>query len=268
MFLNRVLGGVALLALSASLASAADLARKPASPVMPRMAAFSWTGFYVGANAGYAFGQQSTRLGLGGAWAAESAALQNDFRTAGGGNLRPGSFIGGIQAGYNRQVGMMVYGAEVDFNYMDLRKRTAYSLVGAGGFPALTYNYTRSVDTDWLITLRPRIGYAMDRTLLYVTGGLALAQVKDGWSVASNGNYLKAMTNSGVRIGWTVGAGVEHAFTNNWTTKLEYLYTDLGRSSKDSSYLPGSAFTVPAYTEQVKTRLTFHTIRAGVNYKF
>ncbi|MCZ8181554.1 MAG: porin family protein [Beijerinckiaceae bacterium] len=259
---------IAVTTIMAAPAFAADLGKKPGAPVLPVMASYTWTGFYVGANAGYAFGEQRTRLGLGGQWATEAAALQNAFRDGGGGNLRGGGFIGGVQAGYNQQYGRVVVGGEVDINFFDIRKRTANTLNNAGGFPGLTYNFTRRVDTDWLITIRPRVGYAFDRTLLYVTGGLAIAQVKDNWSVASSGNYLKAMSNSSVRAGFTVGAGVEHAFTRNWTAKLEYLYTDLGRASKSSVYLPGSAFVAPAYTEQVRTRFSFHTVRVGLNYKF
>lgn len=249
-------------------AQAADLGIKKPTAI-PVMASYNWSGFYVGAHAGYSFGEQRTRLGLGGSWAAEAATLRNEFSNGGGGTLRPGSFIGGFQTGYNHQMGNLVLGGEIDASFLDLRKRTnnqiAYSVA-----PALTYNFRRGVDTDWLVTIRPRLGYAFDRTLIYATGGLALAQVKDTWSVASSGNYLKAMSNSSVRVGWTLGAGVEHAFARNWTAKLEYLYTDLGRASKTSSYLAGSAFAPPGsnYTEQVKTRFTFHTVRVGVNYKF
>lgn len=256
----------AALAISAP-ASAADIGRKAPTPFAPVVSAFTWTGFYAGINAGYSWGDYRTRLGLGGAWATESVALQNEFAQRGGGTLRPTSFIGGIQAGYNYQFGRAVAGLEADINFLDLRKRTAY-----GGptvtFPALTYNYTRGVDTSWLVTVRPRLGYTFDRTLIYATGGIAFAEVKDRWSVASNGNYLKSLSNSTVRVGWTIGGGVEHAFLNNWSIKAEYLYTDLGRSSKNSVYLPGSAFLAPPYTEQVKTKLTFHTVRVGVNYRF
>lgn len=251
---------VALLTASAS---AADLRRQPAAPVMPAIAAFSWTGAYIGLNAGYAWGEARQRVGLGGQWAIESAALQNRFAGDGGGKLRPNSFIGGIQAGFNYQMGSVVLGIEGDVNFLDLRRnRTA---VSAG---APTYTFTRGVDTDWLITIRPRLGYAFDRTLIYGTGGLALADVKNRWSVSSSGGYLKSESSSEFRAGWTIGAGVEHAFTNNWTAKLEYLYTDLGSFSKASVYLPGSTFVAPPYTETIRTRLTFHTIRAGINYKF
>jgi outer membrane immunogenic protein len=249
--------------ISTAVASAADLRRQPVAPVMPAIAAFSWTGAYIGVNAGYAFGESRTRVGLGGQWAIESAALQNRFAGDGGGKLRPNSFIGGIQAGYNVQMGSLVFGIEGDVNFLDLRKnQTGFS----AGVPS--YTFTRRVDTDWLITLRPRLGMAFNRTLVYATGGLALAEVKNNWSVSSSGGYLKSSSSSDFRAGWTIGAGVEHAFTNNWTAKLEYLYTDLGRSSKASGYLAGSTFVAPPYAETIRSRLTFHTIRAGINYKF
>lgn len=240
---------------------AADLGARRGAPVMPIMAAFNWTGFYVGANAGYAWGDHSTRIGLGGNWAAEGAALRNRFVNDGGGNTRLGGFTGGLQAGYNHQMGNFVLGAEGDVGYLGLNKR---STVVSAGVP--TYTFTKGAQTSWIVTLRPRIGFAMDRTLFYATGGLAIADLKNRWSVVSSGNYLKAENSSTVRVGWTLGAGVEHAFLNNISAKLEYLYTDLGRVSKTSAYLPGSAF--PGYSEQLRTRLTFHTVRVGVNYRF
>lgn len=253
----------ASLTLSTAVASAADLARKPTAPVMPAIAPFSWTGAYVGLNAGYAWGEQSTSVGLGGQWGLESAALQSRFTGDGGGKLRPDSFIGGIQGGFNYQMGSFVFGIEGDVNFLDLRRNRSNVSTGVP-----TYTFTRRVDTDWLITIRPRLGFAFNRTLVYATGGLAMADVDNRWSVSSSGGYLKSQNSSDFRTGWTIGGGVEHAFTNNWTAKLEYLYTDLGRESNGSGYLAGSTFVAPAYNETIRSRLTFHTVRAGINYKF
>lgn len=263
--LKRVLfASAAALTFVSTGAGAADLG-VPRSPVAVAVSApvFNWGGVYVGANAGYAWGTSSASIALGGQWATEGQALRDRFSADGARGVSPNGFTGGVQIGYNYQVNQAVFGIEADLNYLGLR-RTG-TVVSAG---APTYTFTRNVSTDMLITLRPRIGFAADRTLFYVTGGLAMSQVRDNWSVASSGGYLKAANGSSFRVGWTAGAGIEHAFGNGWTAKLEYLYTDLGGASRQSVYLPGSTFVAPAYTEQVRSQLRFHTVRLGVNYLF
>ena len=264
---NILLAGCAL-ALSASIASAADLpSRKaPPEPYLPmKPVGFSWTGFYLGVNGGYAWGPAKNAITLSNSWGVESAALQNRFTQDGGATLSPGGFSGGVQAGYNVQMGSGVFGFEADVNYMDLSKAATNVSVGAP-----TYTFNRGVKADWLMTIRPRLGVAIDRTLLYLTGGLAIANVKDTWSVASTGGYLKSFNQTDTRIGWVIGGGVEHAFTNNWTIKAEYLFADLGSLSNDSLYLPGSTFAPPGanYTETLTRSMQINIARVGLNYKF
>ncbi len=214
--------GVATLALATS-ALAADLpSRKAPPPVAPVVYApvFTWTGAYLGVNAGYGWGKVT-----------KSGSFFN----------KPNGFVGGGQIGYNYQMGNIVLGAEADIQYSGLE---AQAKADTTAIPVIN----GKLRPDWFGTVRPRVGYAIDRTLLYVTGGLAYGNQKlsvDGLGSGSN-----------TSVGWTAGAGAEYAFTNNFTGKVEGLYVNLG----DHTY----TFTTPA----VKAGTEFGVVRAGLNYKF
>lgn len=202
-------------ALLATTAMAADLPRKtaPVAPAFTAVPIFTWTGFYVGAHAGYAFG--TTRS------------------TGAGGFNDPDGFIGGGQIGYNYQIDRFVVGLEADISGTDIKSR------GPGvGFGA------SKATVDYLGTVRLRAGYAIDRFLPYLTGGLAYG----GSNVRIPGVGSKDSTT----VGWTLGGGVEYAFTNNWTARIEGLYVDLPRETVGTA----------------KVGHEFGVVRAGVNYKF
>jgi len=229
---NYLLSGVAALGLiAAGAASAADLPSRR-GPVMAPVYApvFTWTGFYVGANAGYGFGQlDSTNLGVIGG--------------PGGSFSDPDGFIGGGQVGYNYQMGQWVFGLEADFQGADLKASTGNTFAGFRASNELTY----------FGTVRGRVGYAIDRFLPYVTGGFAYGQVKNKITTPTF-----AFSDDNTQYGYTIGAGLEYAFTNNLTAKLEYLYVDLDKES----------FTVPGATLNTNVETKFSVVRAGLNYKF
>ena len=106
---------------------------------------------------------------------------------------------------------------------------------------------------DWFGTVRGRVGYAWDRTLIYATGGFAYGNVEDRYFDPVVGTT----SSSSTRTGWTVGGGAEYAFTDNWTVKGEYLYVDL-----DDQRI--SAPVVDDVTFEHK----FNVVRLGLNYKF
>lgn len=224
-----LLASVAALGLvAAGAATAADLPSRKGPVAAPIAYApiFTWTGFYVGANAGYAWGQiDSTNLGI-----------VNPFSD-------PDGFVGGGQIGYNYQVGQLVFGIEADFQGADL-KATARNLAGT---------VTASNELNWFGTVRGRVDYSFDRFLPYVTGGFAYGNVKN--SVTGPGF---AFRDDNTQYGYTVGAGLEYAFTNNLSAKIEYLYVDL---DKESFTVPGGTFT-----SNVDTK--FSVVRAGLNYRF
>jgi outer membrane immunogenic protein len=249
-------------------ASAADLAARPYTKAPVMASVYNWTGFYVGANVGYGWGRSDTGTGLDptSSWALETPAFRTEFANISNQRLNPAGVLGGAQAGYNWQAGAWVFGIEADINASDLGKR---SIVTAPNPPTVR-TFNESIRNDWFATVRPRVGYAIDTTLLYVTGGLAVGDVKGSWDLSSTNGYTKTGSSSETRVGWTAGAGVEHAFTPNWTVKLEYLYTDLGSINYTSAYVAGSTFAPPGfnYVEHISQDLTFHTVRVGVNYRW
>jgi outer membrane immunogenic protein len=217
---RSVLAGAAALAIVSTMtaANAADLPRRHAMPVKAPMyaAPYNWTGLYLGINGGGGWGRSNFSAPL----------ATSDFNTSGG-------QIGGT-LGYNYQVNNAVFGLETDLDWSNVKGSTT---CGAG--------LTCETKNSWLGTARGRIGYAFDRFLPYVTGGLAYGDVKN--SVTGFGS------TSTTKAGWTLGGGLEAAIAGPWTAKVEYLYADLGRASAPAGSDASS-----------KTNL----VRAGLNYRF
>ena len=259
----------AFLVAASGAAFAADLPSRRVAPSAPIFVppSFTWTGFYAGLNAGYAFG-------------ASNEAKTNG--TTGFSNLiapgiAPGAlkvdgsgFIGGGQIGYNVQMNQLVFGVETDIQYVDNKKSSSF--IGA---PILgtQLNTTAQSELRYLGTLRARVGFVpVDRFLVYATGGLAYGDVRTTTSVS--GVQAPALSWAGsksdTKVGYTVGAGVEYAITNNWTLKGEYLYYDLGKqnvaATGNAAVRAVAALNGVDYLSRVDTK--GHIVRAGVNYKF
>jgi outer membrane immunogenic protein len=261
-FMQKFATAVAALAMLVSTSAlAADMAVKapPSAPVAP---IYNWTGFYVGANAGYGWGgpgvsfDTPTFLPAG----ATPASLASD----------PHGFLGGFQAGYNYQWDRMVLGLETDLDYASIRSSQTVSLV-----PINIYTTSAEQKLNWLGTARARLGFLpSDRLLMYATGGLAYGRgtASSSNSVTLGGPPACAFflgcgtgSTSGWLVGWTAGAGLEWAFTDRWAAKGEYLYYDIG--SLSYSYVDSPA---PA-----PTGLGFHAsgsfrgsiVRVGLDYK-
>lgn len=199
---------------------------------------FSWTGGYIGVNAGYAGGK-----------------FKSDFyQEFGGTSLKSNSsgFVGGVQAGYNWQIDKFILGVETDIQ--------ASSLESDFTVEVNPYYQTLGTKIDWFGTTRARLGYTpVDRFMVYATGGVAYGKVKT-YAEANTGNYYYSSV-SDTRVGYTVGAGAEYAITNNVTLKTEYLYTDLGKLKIDA-YNGEQNLTIG------EAKSAFHTVRVGLNYKF
>ncbi len=229
MMKKLLLACAALSALAGASATSALAADMPPSMPPPRSAAlvpfFTWNGLYLGINAGYGFGRSS--------WADNTTGA-----STGTFNVN-GATVGGT-LGYNVQLQSLVFGLETDFNWSAMKGSTNTNC-GA--------NCTTS--NTWLGTARGRVGYAFDRFLPYLTAGLAYGNVK-----ISNDLGGAASTT---RVGWAAGGGLEYAFLNNWSAKLEYLYADLGKATCDVTCSGGDPFDV---------KFSAHIIRGGVNYRF
>jgi outer membrane immunogenic protein len=203
----------ALMAGVATSAFASDLPTRKAPPApMPAYVppVFTWTGFYLGINGGGA------------------------FATGGGDFGNPSGGVVGGTIGYNYQMGQLVLGVEGDWDWADMDQHG----VNAVGF------YKNNIDD--ILTARARLGYAFDRTLLFVTGGYAGMDER----VSFPGLGTSA---SSWRSGGAIGAGVEYAFTNNITAKAEYLFLPMGN---DVTLLGAKADS------------DISLVRAGLNYKF
>ena len=281
---RRLLGAayVALAVAGAVSAQAADLpTRKEAPPPVFVPPPFTWTGFYAGVNAGgvWTNGNASTT----------TTAFANGFpigtisgTAANLGEVFPGSnfgggqsgFIGGGQAGYNWQTGAFVFGVETDFDGTTLsRSRSVIGPSFVEPIFGLTDFFTAngSVKLDWLGSTRGRVGYAWDRLLIYGTGGVAYGGASSHLDVfdAVHGFDFSSSGGSSSRVGWTIGGGVEYAFTNNWIIGAEYLYYDLG--SRHLNIVPNAAasdFFGTSVFSQTKISFTGSVARARISYKF
>ena len=255
----------ALLALGVS-ASAADLPVRKSEPVYVPVA-YSWTGAYIGVNAGGIFTHNKVNIfgqGPGTIGAITSGAVPSSV-----GHNKSG-FIGGVQAGYNWQSGAFVMGVEADIDYVSAKARKTVTGVPYNvsnvAVVMVTPGVTVASDLRWLATARLRAGFALDRALLYVTGGLALGDVRNSVaiyrSVSAPASYWGS--NSDIRAGWTLGAGVEYAITNNLSVKGEYLYYSLGK--KTISVDPVAPVVGANFGAKFKN--DGHIVRAGLNWKF
>lgn len=209
-------------------ASAADLGGYDATPPAPAYepVAPTWQGLYFGINSGYGF--------------ADTGGVEND------------GFVGGGQVGYNWQSDTFVFGLEGDLQAADLSGGQDYIWPGAFG--------RATSDIDWFSTVRARIGYAPGRTLMYLTGGVAWADI-DNALLEQRGPTTIAYSGSGTEMGYALGGGMEYAFSANTTAKLEYLYMDFGDTK-----LTGVGSDGNAYSRSVDNDA--HVVRLGVNFKF
>src|SRR5262245_61004152 len=215
---GNLLATVSAVALSTG-AIAADIpARVPVKAPPPVVVAPSWAGFYVGVHAGVAWnhaafadiGDQDVPPNTNG------APLGVNFWKP-----HKAGFAGGGQVGYNFQSGSVVYGLEADFSGISNK---ASAIIN----PPVTFTaLSATSQLTWMATVRGRLGVTLSPpTLLYVTGGFAVAHFKDVWgfALAPSPAYVSDKT----RTGWTVGGGIEHMFARNWTAKIEALYADFG----------------------------------------
>ncbi|WP_132250101.1 outer membrane protein [Methylobacterium segetis] len=275
MIKTLLLAGTAAVLLTGA-ASAADLPRRAAPPpVFTPVPVFTWTGFYAGFNAGYAFDVGNST--------ANTFVVPNQFTTAPGttATFRQSSqdgFTGGGQIGYNFQFtpgSGVVVGIEADAQYLDFgRNRTSPIFVGGTAAPGFTVVDPRGLSSlDFFGTVRGRLGYAFDRVLFYGTGGFAYGA---GSADRSFGGFRG---NDNFRTGWAVGGGVEYAlptdsFLNFFkssavTLKVEGLYVNLDRGTRNQGALVVDAGSNVVATSAIGRRDDeFAVVRAGLNYKF
>ncbi|KAB1080432.1 outer membrane protein [Methylobacterium soli] len=287
--MKKLLLASTVLAGMTAVASAADLPRRAAPPpVFAPVPVFTWTGFYAGFNAGYGFGTQDDRaptvIGVpAGPTAASSLFVTGAGAPAAGvvafsNRNNNDGFVGGGQIGYNYQLtpgSGVVIGIEADAQYADFgRNRNRFAATPGLNAGSLVFNPNGLSSLDYFGTVRGRLGYAFDRTLVYGTGGFAYG---------SGGGRQFGLPNSSTdnfQTGWAAGGGIEYAlptdsFLNFFrssavTLKVEGLYVNLDRGNRNNG-----AFAVTPNGTVLSTALggrrqdtEFAVVRAGLNYKF
>lgn len=291
---KRILLSSAATVATLSAAYAADLPNKK-DPVPPIMAACSscsthvhdWSGFYMGALVGYNKFNDTVTMPNQPAWVYGSPygdpvndwsydLFDGAFRVGDSLNGGGAGFSGGLEFGWNYQCGNAVLGIEADYSLLSASgSQSLTRTVGENGTEHLG-NATASSRLNSLGTIRGRLGAAFGDALLYATAGLAFGHVKstlhdsylDGTDTDPSNASINAYQQSGMRFGWTAGAGAEYALTSNISLKAEALYYDLG--SKKGAINPELGYTNYAggtYTEY-KDKANGEVVRVGLNYKF
>jgi len=289
--LKTILFCSAAISVIASTAFASDLPTHKGPPPAPTVAppAFSWTGFYLGVNAGYADPTADLSVAPGSGWNAPdpdwgSSSTGPGIASIGQHSLGLHGFIGGGQAGYNYQIGNFVLGVEGDADYVDARdsySTPTYGSVPVNGTSNGSYWAQGSAKVDDMFTLRLRAGVAFDRLLVFATGGVAFVDEKFSQSIGFTNSPPRQIITLPVTNGATgynagsasttavtgvVGGGLEYAFDNHWSLKGEYLYAPLKSQSFTSTYVdPSSNKWTITHHESLSALNVF---RAGLNYRF
>jgi len=222
---------VGALIAAATPAFAADLAPAPMEPVAPVYVPYNWSGFYIGADIGYSWTNVDVDY--------PGTGLSTSSPDANG-------VVGGIYAGYNPQFNQIVVGIEADIEATNKSgDKTVATILGP---------LTAKVDDNWQGSVRARLGYAIDNFMPYITGGVAWTDFDTTTSIPG----LGSVDSSNTFVGWTIGAGLEYAFTPNIIGRVEYRYTDYG--SNDDN--------LTAFGFDNNVDLKDNTVRIGVAYKF
>ena len=273
--IKKLLLASAATALLTGAASAADLPRRAAPPpVFTPVPVFTWTGAYFGINAGYAFDASSrTNNTFAVPFPYAAPGTVASFR-----NRSQDGFSGGAQIGYNWQItpgSGVVIGVEADAQYLDFGRNRNNAFISGAVAPGYYLTDPRGLSSlDYFGTVRGRLGYAFDRTLVYGTGGFAYGS---GSADRSFGGYAG---NDSFRTGYAVGGGIEYALptdsflnffrSNAVTLKVEGLYVNLDRNTRNQgAFVINAANNFPVVYNNIGRRDDeFAVIRAGLNYKF
>lgn len=274
--MKRVSIAVAAALIGATSAQAADIAARPYTKAPALAAVYDWTGFYVGGNVGYGWGENTnpgiTAVDPGGSGVGPflttglfPGAPSGNFYP----NLNPSGVFGGAQVGYDKQFGKWVFGVVADIQASDFR---ASRVVTTPATTGANVDESLSAKIDWFGTVRGKAGFAMNDVLLYGTGGLAYGETKSsiGFFCTPGGIGCGAPVigfagnTSEVKVGWAAGAGIAKAW-GNWNVGLEYLHVDLGRSSVTAVSTTGFFTTTTVTASQ---RFVEDMVRLTVNYKW
>jgi len=251
------LAAIALLS-STAISAAADLPARPYTKAPVVSPVYNWTGFYIGVHGGYGWGN-SESLNVNGTPPFPAGSVSS---------TDVDGWLGGGQLGFNYQFNPnWLIGIEGDVSGGDIKGNLSGFSTVAGC--TTTRFQSSNLELNWLATITGRLGYIAGPALLYVKGGAAFGDFKASSTTVNPaaGNALIATVSGGeTRTGWTVGAGAEWAFANNWSAKAEYNYVDFGTDSvtRDATYFVGAGPN--PLLRDASTHL--HLVKVGLNYRF
>lgn len=253
--LNRHLLAVSVTALVASSpAFAGSPAPAPVDPVIAPVAAapaaYSWAGGYAGVNLGYAGDKAKHPITY-----KEYDGQEAYLTERGNLDITSSGFAGGAQVGWNFQSNTMVYGVEADYQASNVKGEVSGNIGPLSGKVGTKLKHFG--------TIRARVGHTVtDRFLVYGTAGFASGKTETYLRASDSSGSIIDESRSKTKSGWTAGIGAEYAFTDNWSLKSEYLYTDLGKSNVFSD--SAGDFGVL----DIDRKFNFHMVRVGLNYQF
>lgn len=256
--LKRILAALGGTASAVAITGPAFAAEPLPPPPPPPVPIFTWTGVYIGVQ-------------IGGVWARDSATLLNPGSGPGVQNVNgvlipfaipavnfpftvnESGVIGGAHIGYDVQINQWVLGVEGSVDGTSMSKSQHISAI-----PRL-FEADLTTRSDIQGSIRGRLGIAFDRVLLYGTGGVAFAGIRDSYNTVAFGGGV--FDNARSRTGWTAGGGFAYAFTNNWSIGAEYRYSDFGHFSDASNI---AFFSL----SRVDRHLTENQVEGRLSYKF
>lgn len=235
----------------------------------------NWSGFYIGANLGGSWGDVSmnTHVSPGVGPIVIPPVDVTQINQTPGPNSNKSGFTGGVQGGFNWQSDSLLLGIETDWGFMDIdnhRTNVYQSLVQVtppivGPPPPVpTYTLEQRAQTNWIWTLRPRLGYVSGPWMIYGTAGLATTSIdlETKYSDTRIPPNSGSVSDSKSKWGWAAGLGGAYAFTPEWSVRGEWLYADFG--SVRDNFVSTNGFAV--LTSEAKVRANL--LRLGVDYKF
>jgi outer membrane immunogenic protein len=253
---TQLLATAAVMTLSGA-AYAADMGVPMKAPPPAPIPYTNWQGFYIGGLLGVGRSNQQVNS-YGGTTTTKTGSICGSYGAQSCTNDST-AFIGGVEVGYDWQSRYFVYGVAADWTWAGF-KRDRTNASGAS-------IWTHQSKIQWLASFRGRMGLAVDDTLVYFTGGLALGQVKVSGQFADSSAVEAGPLNiNKTQVGWVAGLGVEHKFNQNWSLKAEYLYYDLGKTSGNWQINAGGSDPGTTYTTDVNTQI--HVGRVGLVYRW
>jgi outer membrane immunogenic protein len=236
-----------------------------------------YSGAYIGLNGGYFSSQSKTSTKT--TYAPNSYFILSDvnqINDTGSPTLRLKNFNGGLQGGFNHRVANFVIGAELDFDSFYMRSSRDI-IVPYAASPPYAFTIQNATNTDWLMSVRPKIGWTSNKILIYTTAGLALSQITN--ENTFNDNYIlvpniashafESSSTSKVKTGWVIGCGFEMAMSASFSLKAEYLHFNFSNTSTEGtvSLNPVLLAGLSAPSLSHSANLTANVVRLGVNYK-